>query len=85
MSSWLRFGKSSSKEKPAKPSKKSKKGGGFMSNMLRHKTFGKAKETPGMFPRRRFYFMFRISVHRERERERDFGFFFPCVGGSTCM
>jgi len=85
MSSWLRFGKSSSKEKPAKPSKKSKKGGGFMSNMLRHKTFGKAKETPGMFPRRRFYFMFRISVQRERERERDFGFFFPCVGGSTCM
>ena len=45
MASWLGFGNKGSK--PKKPSSKSKKkGGGFMSNVLRHKTFGKAKETP---------------------------------------
>ena len=45
MASWLGFG--SKGDKPKKPSqKKKKKGGGFMSNVLRHKTFGKAKETP---------------------------------------
>ena len=44
MASWLGFG--SKGDKPKKPSKKKKKGGGFMSNVLRHKTFGTAKETP---------------------------------------
>ena len=60
MASWLGFGNKGSK--PKKPSSKSKKkGGGFMSNVLRHKTFGKAKETPDdefmlvrRFRRRRF-------------------------------